>query len=266
MNKSILLIPHYNNPLGLELSINSIGNEEMIDVLIIDDGSTKMKINETKCIDNFNAKGKIYFHYLESNRGIEHALNTGLKIIEKQEYKYIARLDCGDLCMSNRFHLQESFLDDNLDIALVGAGVEVINDVGHLLYVINPPTEPNIIRKKIFYNSSVIIHPSIMFRTSMLKVVGYYPTTFKHNEDYAFYFNIIKNHKVANLKSNLIRKIHDENSISVKYRKSQAKTRIKVLIHNFNYSIFAFYGLVRFYVLYVLPMSLLLNIKKVIYK
>ena len=42
----IIIIPHYNNPKGLEKSIESIRERINIDVIIIDDGS-KNKLNVT---------------------------------------------------------------------------------------------------------------------------------------------------------------------------------------------------------------------------
>ena len=39
MNKLVLLIPHYDNPKGLLVSLASIGCNENLDVLIVDDGS-----------------------------------------------------------------------------------------------------------------------------------------------------------------------------------------------------------------------------------
>src|SRR5688572_29234183 len=113
MNKTILLIPHYNNPLGLMKSLSSISCIENIDVLVVDDGSNQ-PFDEGMVSNSFNANGSVFYIYSKVNQGIEFALNSGLEfIIQKKQYQFIARLDCGDLCLGNRFQIQETFLINN---------------------------------------------------------------------------------------------------------------------------------------------------------
>ena len=78
MNNIILLIPHFNNLTGLNASLSSINSQEKLDVIIVDDGSDK-KIDERKVRSSFLADGSVSFIYLKKNRGIEVALNSGLK-------------------------------------------------------------------------------------------------------------------------------------------------------------------------------------------
>ena len=74
MNKTILLIPHYNNPNGLIEALGSIDASERIDVLVVDDGSNTEKIDEETVKRIFKGIGNIFFIYMEINKGIEHAL------------------------------------------------------------------------------------------------------------------------------------------------------------------------------------------------
>jgi len=261
INNSIVLIPHFNNFSGLLKSISSIGINENIDVLIIDDGSNKNTINEAKIKDRFKGFGNIYFKYLLKNRGIEHALNVGLKFIIKNKYKYTARLDCDDICLNRRFYKQKQFLTNNPEIKLIGSNVIFKDTKGNTLYKLNLPEKHNDIKKKMYLNA-MIIHPTIMFCTSILNKTGLYPTGFKAAEDYAFLFNVIKYFKVANLNEYLVICEINAKGISILNRRKQVKSRIDIILKNFYFGIYPIFGLLRSLILYITPVSMILFVKK----
>jgi len=155
MNKVILLIPHYNNPSGLCKSLKSIGIDEFLDVIVVDDGST-IKFDESKVKSSYLGKGVVYFKYLKVNKGIEIALNQGLEFILNKKYKFTARLDCGDICVKDRFKIQETFLKLNNEVALVGSNVDFVNLNGNLVYTLKVPEKDKLIRKKMFLAHSII--------------------------------------------------------------------------------------------------------------
>ena len=261
MNKVVVLIPHYNNFEGLVKSISSIGKAENVDVLIIDDGSTT-KIDEGIIQDNFKGSGTLFIEYLELNQGIEHALNSGLKIILEKEYEFTARLDCGDICVFNRFKIQETFLKKHTEIVLVGSDVNFTDKKGKVLYRLKTPKHDVDIKKKMYLNA-MHIHPTILFRNKILKSIGLYPVDFKAAEDFAFFFKIIQEYKVANINSTLVNCELNPNGISFIQRKIQAKNRIKIILKYFYFGFYPIYGLVRSILLYVLPLRLLIFLKKV---
>jgi len=176
--------------------------------------------------------------------GIEYALNKGLAYIESQGYEYIGRLDCGDLCQPNRFKIQLSFLKKHPEIALVGSWVNIIDEQGKFHYILKHPESHAELSKKIYYNS-MFVHPSVVFKTSILKDIGYYPTTYKAAEDYAFFFKVIKKFKTANIAKPLLDYIVDSNSISSQKRKIQVKSRIKIILKHFYIGYYPIMGLIR---------------------
>ena len=262
MNKVIVLIPHYNNIEGLAKSISSIGKGENVDVLIVDDGSID-KVEESEIRSNFKANGVLFFYYLEENKGIEYALNKGLEIILKKEYMFTARLDCGDICVFNRFKIQETFLEMHNEIVLVGSDVNFIDNKGKVLYNLKTPKDDVDIKKKMYINA-MHIHPTIMFRNKILKSIGLYPIEYKAAEDFAFFFKIIQKYKVANINSNLVNCELNPNGISSVKRKLQAKNRIKIILKYFYFGMYPIYGLIRSVVLYVLPLKVLIFLKRLI--
>jgi hypothetical protein len=263
MNNIALLIPHYNNPVGLIKSLQSIDCSEKIDVFIIDDGSLKKKIDEIATIKSFNALGNVVVDYLEKNHGIEHALNRGLNLIlEKNQYEYIARLDCGDLCLGKRFQIQQSFLEENKEIKLVGSNARAVDVNNVFLYNYVRPEKSEKIKKKMHVNS-MFVHPCVMFKIEAVNEIGLYPTNYKSAEDYAYFFEFVERYEVANINIELVQIEINPNGISISSRKSQIKNRLKIMIKHFYFGFWPIYGFLRSLILYLLPYSIIFKIKKI---
>ncbi|SCX95362.1 Glycosyl transferase family 2 [Flavobacterium anhuiense] len=260
MNNIILLIPYYNNSDGLLKSLQSINQDEELDIIIVDDGSIN-RFEENTAIQSFKAKGKIFFEYLPENKGIEIALNTGLKISIEKGYKYIARLDCGDVCIGKRFAIQKNYLEDNPDIKIVGSNVLAVDHNDKFLYSIDLPLNNRDIKNKMYFNS-MLIHPAIMFSSDILKTVGLYSLNYKSAEDYAFFFAISKSYKMANINEYLTQIEINEKGISLQKRKQQVACRIKIIKENFYFGFYPIYGLIRNYILFILPYRFILFLKK----
>lgn len=262
MNKTIVLIPHYNNNNGLKNSIQSIGDNENIDIIIVDDGSFKNFINENEINSLAKFNGTINYIYLENNSGIEIALNTGLEFIKKKnQYDYIARLDCDDICIVNRFEIQEKFLDNNPSIYLVGSNATAIDIKGNFLFEVNFPEKYKDIKNKMFVNS-MHLHPCVMFRTKILDTIGFYPTNYKAAEDYAYFFKIVNMYETYNIPKSLIRFQIDEIGISATKRTLQVKNRIKIILTHFYFGFWPIYGLTRSLLLLIIPNNIIKNVKK----
>lgn len=262
---NILIIPHFNNPNGLTASIASIGNDEELDVIIVDDGSIKYKINEESILLNKKFKGNIIFKYCPENRGIEYVLNDGIDYALENGYRYISRLDCGDLCHKNRFKIQTNFLDNNPEIGLVGSHVNAVDENGYFLYPINVPIDKKEIENGMLLGA-MFIHPTVMFRSDIINKVGKYPVNYKAAEDFAFFTNIIKHYKCANIDQVLVTIELNSKGISIKNRKIQTHSRIQILKHNYKFGLRSTYGVLRSYILYYMPYSIIQSIKKIVYK
>lgn len=261
MNKIALLIPHYNNQTGLLKSVFSIENNVELDIFIVDDGSLK-PIDETLVKANFLGNGNIYFIYEKENIGIENVLNKGLQIIkEKKEYKYIARLDCGDICLNERFTKQKHIFETNQDIKLVGSNAVAVSLTNTFLFNTVFPEMHSDIKKKMYLNA-MFLHPTIMFNIDILDSVGFYPTKYKAAEDYAYFFSIVNKFKTYNIQEFLVQYEINPDGISITKRKIQVKNRIRIIIKNFYFGFWPFYGLLRNILLYILPYKFILKLKK----
>lgn len=264
-NETVILMPNYNDARGLKKSLSVISAHEEIDVLIVDDGSTSDLLNEVELQASFKGKGQLYFLYMKENGGITKALNAGLEYLKDKHYTYIARLDAGDICLNDRFKVQADFLKNNPDIHMVGSHIIVKDLQGNFLFNIKVPTDPANMKNLMFVSSSTIIHPTIMFKTEILTKINSYPTKY-YTEDYAFYFEVLKYFRISNIDQFLLEKELNPNSMSLKNRKRQASARLDVIKDNFYFGFYPIYGLLRNYILYLVPNSTIISIKKLLFK
>ncbi|WP_031426876.1 glycosyltransferase [Flavimarina sp. Hel_I_48] len=258
-----ILIPHFNNPQGLLKSIKSIQEDIALDVIIVDDGSTNERINEV-ALDIFeNELLKLHYIYLSKNSGIENALNTGLNYILNRSYSFIARLDCGDLCVSHRFAIQKKVLCADKALGLVGTYVKYINLEGEVVHSFKTPTSYGEVRNKMHINS-MFVHPTVMIKREVVENVGLYPYGYPAAEDFAYFFKIIKTYKAFNIPQYLLYYEINPNGISLSRRKEQLNSRFKILKEEFYWGFYPCYGIVRNFIISKLPYSLIHKLKKIL--
>lgn len=261
--KLIVLIAHYNNLDKLKKSLLSIDEPFEVDVMLVDDGS-EHKPNPTEIQDLYK-NGKIYFEFLEKNQGVGIASNIGLKKIQELAcYDLIARLDCGDLNKKNKYKIQLDYLKANPNIKLLGTWANFLDENGKLLYVLKHPTKYQDIKRKMYLNN-MFVHPTVVFYTAVLDVVGNYPEKYRRAaQDYALLFKIIQNFEAENLPMALLDYEIAENSISTQKRKLQVKHRIQIIQENFYFGFYPIYGLLRNSILRYLSRDLTTKIKKLL--
>ena len=261
-NSSIILIPHFNDPEGLYVSLSSIDSSEQIDCVVVDDGS-QVLFSEEQAKTAFRVNGTLSFIYLEENRGITVALNTGLKFILEKGYQFIARLDCNDIVLGKRFKIQEDFLKFNPSISLIGTFTTFVDTKGKKLFNLSLPTSHKKIEKKI-YVQATFIHPSIMFTSKIIEENGLYPDEYTAAEDYALFFKTIKKYQTANIPDFLMQCEINPKGISGLKRREQIQSKIRLIQHHFYWEFWPIYGLIRSSVAFYIPRNTLNFLKKFI--
>jgi glycosyltransferase involved in cell wall biosynthesis len=241
MIKTVVLIPHYNNVVCLRKTLKSIHHNKGIDVLVVDDGSVIEQVPDLTVLGRIlNENVSLEILKLNQNGGIAHALNYGLDhVLKGRKYQFIARIDCGDVCVSNRFEIQEQFLINNEKIGIVGSWVKWLDSEGKQIFCKKPPTLHKKIKRKMSIRCS-LIHPSTMYRMSVVNDIGKYPCNYEAAEDYAYFFDIAKYAETANIPKFLTGVEHCEDGISFSQRKKQSKSKLRVI---FKYSPFGFHFL-----------------------
>ncbi|MDA8904390.1 glycosyltransferase [Flavobacteriaceae bacterium] len=261
MSNIIILIPHFNNLSGLQRTIGSIKEEPTPDILVIDDGSKEKLVKSS-----IKYSGRVFFKFLKANSGIGIALNVGLDFAVAKKYEYTGRLDCGDLCHVNKFTKQLNYLSNNKDIKLLGSWARIVDDKGVFMYNLKHPVDYETIQRKMYQNS-MFIHPTVIIRTEIISKTGKYPVKYRRAaQDYAFFFNIIRQFKSENYPEILLDYVMSKNSISHKNRKLQVYHRIRILIDNFYFGLTPIYSIIRNLILLIIPVKILTFIKSKTYK
>lgn len=257
-----LLIPCYNNFNGLMVSLKSVvyptGN---FVVLVIDDGS-KEPVTVERIDKAMDEKKSVVVLQNKKNLGITATLNKGLSWIEENtDAKYIARLDCGDICVSKRFVLQVQYMKENLETGLVGSWCKIVDEESAFDYSYITPTEHDKIIKAM-YSRNVFMHATVMFRTSLLKIVGYYPTNFEYAEDYAFFWKLINNSESFVFDEFLVICELNKSGLSYKNKGKQLLARGKVINAFGSNLVLKISAYIRLIVLFILPKRIALQFKK----
>ena len=194
-------MPAYNGEKYISESIMGILNQtfKYFEFIIVDDGSTDCTwtiINEFAKNDN-----RIILLKNERNLKLSKTLNKAINIARGE---YIARIDCDDWSYPYRLEKQYEFMENNLEVGILGSSIEIINPEGKIIgkreYELNDPD----IRKKIF-KYSPFCHSSVIIRKSVLNKSGLYDPYFNPAEDYELYFRIGRYSKFANLKDVLLK-------------------------------------------------------------
>jgi len=209
--KISVLMSVFNGEQYIEETINSVlrQNFDGFEFIIIDDGSTD-KTNEI--IKSFNDSRIILIEH-KINRGLPSSLNEG---IYQAKGEYIARIDCGDLCKSERLTKQYDFFQKNEDYVAVGSSAIVIDRNGEEIYCKKSPLTwaqiKNVLPRTPF------IHPSVMFKKDAAIKVGCYDEDLLGVEDVAFFNKMAQVGKLNNISEPLIYYRITPNSITNRTR------------------------------------------------
>lgn len=206
----------YNAEEYLEEAITSILNQTFSDFefIIIEDCSTDKTLEILEHFAKHDPRIKIIKK--EQNKGtagfIEN-LNIGLKTAKG---KYIARMDADDISSLTRFEKQVNFLENNPEIDIVGASIELVDENTKPIETWHALEHHVDIVKRMPKKIS-LYHPVIMFRKE--SVESYREKAF-FCEDYDLYFNmIVAGKKLANLPEVLLKYRILKTSISRKKSK-----------------------------------------------
>lgn len=260
-----LLIPYYNNLTGLIRSLESISYpSSRYGLLIVDDGSLE-PLRTTDLAPYLSPDLSLNILRLPVNGGITKALNEGLRWLEgRQGARFVARLDCGDICHGERFEKQIRYLDQHPDIDLVGSWCIFKDPSSGMAYRYKTPTEHARIMRSMYFRN-IFIHPTVMWRSTVNQKAGVYPEQFPHAEDYGFFYEILSKGKAAVIPEDLVICEINPKGLSLRYRKQQLRSRGKVVRQYGKNGLLTAIGMIKLGILGVIPYGLLFRTKKLLY-
>lgn len=195
--KVTVLMPVYNGERFLRDAIGSILNQTFTDYefLIINDGSTDRSVD---IIKSYSDK-RIKLIENDKNRGLIATLNKGIELARGE---YLARMDCDDISLPERFAVQVDFMDNHPAIAVCGAWCKLIGI--HEGDIWRYPSDPDKIRCMLLFES-VLVHPSVMMRRELMSSQGlFYSPSFPHAEDYELWVRTSRTCQLANIEKILL--------------------------------------------------------------
>jgi len=243
-----VLIPVYNGQEGLERACASLPDDLDYRVVIVDDGS-RPPVMAPSALE----PDRVTLLRLAENQGITRALNHGLEWILRNGYRYVARLDAGDVMLAGRLTRQIEFLESHPDYAIVGGQVQFVDMQGRESFRDNFPTADAAIRRAM-HGRSCFIHTAVMLRVAVLRAVGPYDERYPSAEDFELFWRLMKTWKGANLADPVVECVLDPRGISLSKRSQQVRSRIRILLAYFDpWAWESYAGLVKNLVLLAVP-------------
>jgi len=223
MKLAVVMAVH-NNKVTLKAAVKSVLNQTFKDFkfIIIDDASTddssviltELALNDKriKVITNKN------------QLGLTRSLNKGLN---QAKAKYIARMDADDISLPTRFEKQLQFFKTHPDIYFLGTAAYLIDDQEKQLGLKRYPSDHDHIRQLVL-RFCPFIHPTWMFRRSIVHQIGDYNQDFLFAQDYELVLRLIPKFKTANLPQPLLKyRVNSPTAISLKNLKTQEWMALK---------------------------------------
>ena len=255
-----VLIPVYNEPGCMTATLQSLcGQGVPFTLVLVDDGSVPPLEVDVAPLDY-----PVVLLRMPKNGGIEAALNAGLAYIEEAGFELIARVDAGDRCAPTRLARQQEFLDSHHDVHLVGSNVEWRRDDDSLAFGLTLPTTHAEIARAL-HHTVCLLHPTVMFRTAVVREIGPYSYAYPAAEDYEFFWRIARRYHVANIPEMLHTQRFHGGSISVRNRRRQLRSKLRIQLQYFRATEpLSFLGVAKTVALMSLPYSSVVAVKGVL--
>ena len=140
-----VLMPVFNGSKYLKEAVESILRQNYGDfeLLIINDGSTDDSVQIVSSYDD----PRIRLVHNDTNTGLVATLNKGLEI---SRGRFVARLDCDDVCLPRRLEKQVELMVNQPRVAICGTGIELF---GGKKQIKRYPTDDARIRARMLFES-----------------------------------------------------------------------------------------------------------------
>lgn len=177
-----------DNPDFLSQSLQSIADNTLqpSQVVLVKDGLLTPELDSV--IAEWQSKLPLKVVGYEQNQGLAHALNYGLKFVETD---LVARMDSDDMCFPERFEKQVLQFEVDDSLVVLGAGIEEFyKSDGVDFKQIRLYSKKTTKTSASLYKGTPLAHPTVMFRTEVLRKFGYSENT-KCNEDIELWFRLL---------------------------------------------------------------------------
>ena len=184
-----VVMPVYNTPLSyLREATESILQQTYTDFefIIVDDHSNEETVGYLSSLTD----ARIRILRNSENLGITKSLNKGFAAASG---KYIARMDADDISVPTRLEKQVRFMEDNPDVIVCGTAARFFSETGEKNLYLPRIIDMEEFRIRLLFLNYGPIHPSTMFRLSLLKKYHIsYDESYPCSQDYNMWLNCSK--------------------------------------------------------------------------
>lgn len=227
--KISVVLPVYNGAKYIAEAVHSVlrQTEKNFELLLIDDGSTDETVSIIKSIPDERIRLFEQKHF-----GLVTQLNFG---IESARSEFIARMDADDMIAPERLENQLYFLLQNPEIGVVGSAFIDIDDSRNRYGVQRYPEHDKEIKDALPVYCP-ILHPSVMYRKSIIQSVNGYMENCFPAEDLDLWLRLYNITSFANMKEPLVfYRRHQHNSITMtkieQTKKKHYQISLRFILH-----------------------------------
>ncbi|EOV3437942.1 glycosyltransferase [Vibrio parahaemolyticus] len=159
-----------------------------VDLFVLRDGVVSEDIQSY--LDNINGSQNVFVYSFSRNRGLPSALNHLIDVVIGKSYDFIARMDSDDISHANRIEAQVDYLIKNKHIDVLGTYCREFGSSFAIDEKKLPATHEEIIEFSI--TRCPLVHPTVMFRSSIFSNGLRYPINTKFTEDMALWFMLME--------------------------------------------------------------------------
>lgn len=212
----------YNGAAHLYPAVRSILDQNFADFefLIVNDGSTDASGAILRRLAESDARIKLIER---ENRGLVASLN---ELVAAASSPLLARMDCDDIAMPERFSKQVVHLAAHPDIGILGSNTHDLDEKGRIVGATdNYPLTPAEAKAQL-KDGPPLCHPSVMMRTDLIRQLGGYREAFRHAEDYDLWLRVSRITAITNLPGRLLLYRRSPSQISQRYPAEQSLAAI----------------------------------------
>lgn len=190
----VVLVSIYknDNPEHLRLSVESILNQTYQDFLLLIGVDGAIDDDLVAVLHSYDENPKVKIFWFEENRGLTAVLNNLLEEGKKIQPLFFARMDADDISYTDRFEKQVKYLNENIELDVIGGAIEEMEYDGSLngKVIQYPLTHQDCFN--FFATRNPLAHPTVMFRASFFDKVTSYNASYKKNQDTELWYRAFK--------------------------------------------------------------------------
>lgn len=202
-----VLMSVFNGEMYLQAAVDSILDQtfEDFEFIIVDDGSTDSCPQILATYQDPRIK-----IITQANVGLTRSLNRAISLAQG---KYLARMDADDISLPTRFQKQVEFLNEHLNVGVLGTGCVFQDEIEGVKWEPVTLTEHDDMVAQ-FLKGNPITHPSVMMRKSVVERVSGYDERYPFSQDYALWVLLAQQTKLANIPDVLLIHREHQNTVS----------------------------------------------------